>query len=214
VDGNYLEVIGVLKNFHYAPLHTPIRSFFFRTDASQYQYANIKLISNDIKNTMTSMARIWSNLHDSRKFEAHFFDDEMEEFYFFYRKLLEMIGYLGVLAISISVLGLLGMVIYTLEWRTKEAGIRKVFGATEPGIAWLLSKDFLKLKLWAVSLGIPVSFWLFDDILSTIQYYHVSISAWDIVISVAIFFAVGVIAIASQVRKVAIKNPVDTLRYE
>jgi putative ABC transport system permease protein len=163
---------------------------------------------------MTSMEKIWSNLHDSRKFEAHFFDDEMEKFYFFYRKLLEMIGYLGVLAISISVLGLLGMVIYATEWRTKEAGIRKVFGATEVGIAWLLSKDFFKLMLWAISFGIPLSFWLFDDFLSAMQYYRVRISVLDIAISVVIFFVVGVMAIASQVRKVAIKNPVDTLRYE
>ncbi|MBT1705158.1 ABC transporter permease [Chryseosolibacter indicus] len=214
VDGNYLEVIGVLKNFHYAPLHTPIRSFFFRTDTSQFRYANVKLTTNDIKNTMTSMEKTWSTLHDSRKLEAKFFDDEMEEFYFFYRKLLEMIGYLGVLAISISVLGLLGMVIYTTEWRTKEAGIRKVFGASDSGIAWLLSKDFLKLMFYAIALGIPISSWLFDDFLSAIQYYRVSIGIWDIVISVVIFFVVGVLAIASQVRKVAVKNPVDTLRYE
>jgi putative ABC transport system permease protein len=214
VDGKTLEVAGVLKNFHFAPLQIPIKSFFLRTDPSQYTHANVKVASSDIYAALAAMEKIWSKLSDTRKFEAHFFDDEMEMLYQFYWALLKLIGYLGLLAISISLLGLLGMVIYTTESRMKEAGIRKVFGASEASLTFLLSKDFLKLMVWAIGCAIPVCVLLFDNFLSSIQYYRVSISAWDILSGIIIFFVVGVVTIASQTRKAAGANPVDTLRYE
>ena len=150
-------MIGVLKNFHFASLQVPIKSFFLRTDPSQYAFANLKVASRDIHTTIADMERIWNTLNNTRKFEAHFFDDEMEEAYHFYWTLLKMIGYLGLLAISITLLGLLGMVIYTTETRTKEVGIRKVFGASEASITYLLSKDFVKLMSWAIGFAIPLS---------------------------------------------------------
>jgi putative ABC transport system permease protein len=214
VDGKPLEIIGVLKNFHYASILSPIKSFLLRTDPSQYKYANVRVASSDIHSTMASMEKVWHQLNDSRKFEARFFDDEMEELYHFYRALLKMLGYLGVLAVSISLLGLLGMVVYTTETRTKEVGIRKVFGATETSITYLLSKDFLKLMLWAVAFAIPASFFLFDDLLSTIQYYRVSLNVWDILTSLIAFLLIGITAIASQTWRAAGKNPIEILRYE
>ena len=106
------------------------------------------------------------------------------------------------------------MVIYTTETRTREVGIRKVFGASEANLAYMLSKDFVMLMLWATALAIPVCFNLFDDILSTMQYYRVSINVWDILVGLIIFFLVGMVTIASQIRKAAGSNPIDTLRYE
>jgi ABC-type antimicrobial peptide transport system permease subunit len=160
------------------------------------------------------MEKIWSKLSNTRKFEAHFFDDEMEELYHFYWALLKMIGFLGTLAISIALLGLLGMVIYTTESRTKEIGVRKVFGASEASITYLLSKDFLRLMVWAIGFGIPVSILLFDDFLSELQYYRVSLNVWDILVGLIVFFLIGIITIASQTRKAAGANPIETLRYE
>jgi ABC-type antimicrobial peptide transport system permease subunit len=209
-----LEVIGVLKNFHFAPLQIPIKSFFLRADPSQFSYANVKVSSPDIQTTLTSMEKAWSKLNNTRKFEAHFFDDEMEEMNKFYWALLKMIGFLGLIAISISLLGLLGMVIYTIETRTKEVGIRKVFGANEASIAYLLSKDFLTLMVWAIGLAIPVSILLFNDLLSGLQYYRVSLNVWDILLGLVVFSLIGIATIASQTWKAAGANPVETLRYE
>ncbi|HEY3405607.1 MAG TPA: FtsX-like permease family protein, partial [Ohtaekwangia sp.] len=214
VDGKPLEVIGVLKNFHFASLQEPIKSFFLRTDPLRYTYANLNVASADMQVTRTDMERIWNTLNHSRKFEAHFFDDEMEWVYHFYRALLRLIGYLGLLAISISVLGLLGMVIYSMETRIKEVGIRKVFGATEANLTYLLSKDFVKLMLWAVTLAIPFCFQVFDGILSGMQHYRVNLNLWDILAGLVVFFFVGVITVASQTRKAARANPVETLRCE
>ena len=214
VDGRMLEIIGVLKDFHYASLFLPVESFFIRTDPSRYTYANMKIISNDIHATRTSMEKIWHKLNDTRKFEAHFFDDEMEELYNFYQAVLKLIGYLGLLAISITLLGLLGMVIYTTENRTREVGIRKVFGAGKTNLTYLLSIEFVKLMLWAILFAIPACFLLLDDLLSSVQYYSVRINAWDIFSGIVITFCLGIITIASQTWRAASKNPVDILRCE
>jgi ABC-type antimicrobial peptide transport system permease subunit len=214
VGGKELEVIGVLKNFHFAPLQIPIKSFFLRTDPSKFSYANVKVASTDIHATLTSMEKTWNKLSTTRKFEAHFFDDEMEEMNKFYWALLKLIGFLGLIAISISLLGLLGMVIYTIETRTREVGIRKVFGATEASITYLLSRDFLTLMVWAIGFAIPVCTHLFDNFLSEIQYYRVSLNVWDILVGLVVFSLIGIVTIASQTRKASRANPVDILRYE
>jgi ABC-type antimicrobial peptide transport system permease subunit len=213
VEGKDLEVIGVTKNFHFAPLQEPIKSFFLRTAPAQFSYANLKVVSTDIHGTLILIEEAWRKLSD-RTFQAQFFDKELEEAYSIYNNLLKMIGFLGMLAISISLLGLLGMVVYSAETRTKEVGIRKVLGASVANINYLLSKDFMKLMLWAIAFGVPISILLFDDLLSGLQHYRVRLNVWDIVVGLIIFFLTGVATIASQTCKTANTNPVDTLRYE
>jgi putative ABC transport system permease protein len=214
VEGKELEIIGVLKNFHFAPVQIPITSFLLRTDESKYAYANVKITAPHLTATLEDMETIWNKL-SVRKFEAHLFDDEMEEMYYrFYRALLKMIGYLGLIAISITLLGLLGMVIYTIEPRAKEVGIRKVFGANESSITYLLSKDFIRLMGWGIGFAIPLSTLLIDDFLSALQYYRVSLNVWDILVSLVVFLCIGVVTIASQIRRATRANPVDILRHE
>jgi ABC-type antimicrobial peptide transport system permease subunit len=174
----------------------------------------MKVASADIYATLTSMEKTWSKLSNTRKFEARFLDDEMQKGYDFYWALLKIIGYLGLLAVTISLLGLLAMVVYTTETRTKEIGIRKVMGADETSITYLLSKDFLKLMLWATGFAIPLSILLFDNFLSNLQYYRVSLNVWDILTSFVVFFSIGIGTIASQTWKAAATNPVHALRHE
>lgn len=83
-----------------------------------------------------------------QKFTARFYEDEIEETYSIYFSIIKICGFLGVLAISISCLGLLGMVVFTLENRVKEIGIRKVMGASETNVVLLLSKHFVKMMLY------------------------------------------------------------------
>lgn len=213
-DGKELEVIGVLKNFHFGPLQVPIKSFVLRTDPSRFSYGNVKVASADIQATLALMEKTWNKLSSNRKFEARFHDYDMQRAYDFYWALLKIIGYMGLLAVAISLLGLLGMVVYTTETRIKEVGIRKVFGGSEASIVYLLSKDFLKLMLWATGFAVPASLLLFDNFLSALQYYRVSLNASDIISSFVVFFSIGIATIASQTWKAAEANPVDTLRHE
>ena len=212
IDGNELEVIGVLKNFNYTSLRSPIQSFLFRMDPSRFTYANLKVVAAN--GTIAEIEGAWNKLKNGKKFFARFFDDEVNEAYSFYKVLLKMVGFLGLLALSISLLGLLGMVVYTSETKTKEVSIRKVMGASTSSIIVLLSKDYFKLMLWAAAFALPVTTLLLDEFLSNMQYYHVTINFWDVLLSLIILLIMGLATVGSQTYKTALTNPAETLKCE
>ena len=213
-DQNEVTVIGVVRNFHYGQLREPIKSFFFRYDPSQWQYANIKVVSADMIETFAQMEIAWKTFAGEKKFTARFFEDEIEEAYSFYFAMVKICGLLGFLAITISCLGLLGMVVFTVENRTKEVGIRKVIGASTVGIIVLLSKDFLKLIFIAAAVAMPLTYLFFDKIYLRMQSYKIPIGAGEIIISIVVMMVLGLATILSQTAKAAKANPVDSLRYE
>lgn len=213
--GEELLVIGVVRNFHYSDLREPIKSFFFRYDPSKFQYANIKVASNDIISTLANMETLWKKIGTDKKFNARFFDDEIKDAYSFYFAAIKICGFLGFLAISISCLGLLGMVVFTVENRMKEVGVRKVMGASAWSITIVLSRDFLKLMIIAGAIAVPLAYLFYENLyLQTQQYYHISIGMFEIGTSLMIMLALGLTTIFSQTMKAATANPVDTLRYE
>jgi putative ABC transport system permease protein len=213
VDGNEVEVIGVLKDFNYARLRR-IESFIFRMNPEMLAIANLNVNFTDTFGSLTQLENAWKTIEPDKKFEARFFDDEIRESYDFYETLLKLVGFLGLLALSISLLGLLGMVVYTSETKVKEVGIRKVMGASVTSITMLLSKDYLKLMLWAAVFAIPVTTLLADTVLANMQHYHVTLNFWDVLLSLAILLVMGLATIASQTFKTASANPADTLRTE
>ncbi len=215
VGGNEMTIIGVTGNFHYTDLREPIKSFFFRYDPSRFQYTNIKVVSNNMIGTLSDMESSWKKIGSEKKFMARFFDDELKEAYSFYFSMVKICGFLGFLAISISCLGLLGMVVFTVENRMKEVGVRKVMGASVWSITVALSKDFIKLMIIAAMIAIPLAYLFFDKLyLQTQQYYHIAIGPVEIIGSLLIMLLLGLTTIFSQTVKAARANPVDTLRYE
>ncbi|NOT76959.1 MAG: FtsX-like permease family protein [Cyclobacteriaceae bacterium] len=209
-----LTIIGVAKDFHYSDLRMPIQSFFFRYNPKMLNYANLKVTSSDMHATIAKMEAVWKTIGGEKKFEARFFDDEIEEAYSVSYSLIKICGFLGFLAITISCLGLLGMVVYATETRTREIGVRKVMGASSSTIAMLLSKDYLKLMLIATVIATPLTYFFFDVLLFGEQSYPIAIGALEIVASILLLFVLGVVTILSQTVKASKANPVDTLRYE
>ncbi|GHN00847.1 ABC transporter permease [Cytophagales bacterium WSM2-2] len=215
LDKNEFVVIGVVKNFHYTDLREPIKAFFFRFDPSRFGYLNLKISSQDMAGTLTAIEAAWKKTGSEKKFMARFFNEEIKDAYSFYFAMVKICGFLGFLAISISCLGLLGMVVFTVENRMKEVGVRKVMGASAWSITLVLSKDFVKLMIIAVLIAIPPAYFFFEKLyLQTQQFYHVSIGVFEITISLAVMLILGLGTILSQTLKAANANPVDTLRYE
>lgn len=209
-----LEIIGVAKNFHYADLRMPIQPFIFRYDPNQFNYANLKVTSTDMHTSIAEMEAVWKTIGGEKKFEATFFDDMLEDAYSVYYSMIQICGFLGFLAITISCLGLLGMVVYTAETRTKEIGVRKVMGASTPSIAYLLSKDYVKLMIIATIIATPLTYYFFDTMVFGSQSYRIPIGALEIIASILLMFLLGIGTILSQTLKASKANPVDTLRYE
>ena len=214
-DGREVVIGGVIKNFHYMSLREPIRSFFFQYDPAQFRYANIKMTSKDVYGDITQMEAAWKTLNNDRKFQAQFFDDEIKEAYSFYFSMVKICGFLGLLAITISCLGLLGMVVFTVENRVKEVGIRKVMGASSSSIIMLLSKGFAQLMIVAAVIAVPLTYIFFESLyFNATQYYRLKIGFGEIAISLLIMLILGLVTILSQTARAARANPVDTLRHE
>jgi ABC-type antimicrobial peptide transport system permease subunit len=213
VEGNDLEIIGVLKDFHFASLQVPIKSFMFLMNPNHFKYANLKVSFTDAFTGISEMETQWGTL-SQEPMQAKFFNDEIDEAYSYYRTFLKIVGFLGLLAISISLLGMLGMVVYTSEQRTKEVGIRKVMGASTTGIAVLLSKDYARLMIWAFVIAVPLAVLISDRVLISMQYYSVRLNIWDILFSILLLMFLGLVTIASQTFKTANTNPAETLKSE
>ncbi len=214
VDGQELTVIGVVKNFHYGPPNVPIGSFVFRNQAARFTQANLRVDVADAYTTFTQMEKVWKTLSHRHTFKAVFFDDELNEAYISYVTMLKLAGFLGLLAITISILGLLGMVVYTSENRVKEVSVRKVLGASATHLMYLLSRDYVRLILWAVLVGLPVVWFAFEFVFSRIPNYQSILSVWDVLISVTTLLLLGLATISSQTYKAAMANPAETLRAE
>lgn len=214
VEGNELEVLGVVKNFHFASLRYPIDKFFFRMNPERFAYAHLKVNSGDAYSMFTEFENQWKTLNPEQKLLADFFEEELNEGYSSYIVMIKIVGFLGLLAITISLLGMLGMVVYTSETKAKEVSIRKVMGATVYSLALLLSKDYLKLMLWAILFAVPITTTLFYFLLPEIQYYSVSLTPWDVLFSAAILLGLGLTTIASQTYRTAQTNPAETLKGE
>jgi putative ABC transport system permease protein len=213
-DGQELQLIGIVKDFHFTLPQKPIGSFVFRNNVGAFNYANLVMdVSNPIS-AFSEMEIIWKKLNDRVPLEAVFFEDSLNESFDTYKVLLKLAGFLGLLAISISILGLLGMVVYTSETRVKEVSIRKVLGANAWGIIYLLSKDYLMLLCYAIMVGVPLAILIYQTIFTQIPDYHTDLTAPDILLSAVLLLLLGVITIASQTHKVASTNPAETLKTE
>jgi ABC-type antimicrobial peptide transport system permease subunit len=146
--------------------------------------------------------------------KAEFLADQIRDAYAFYDSIVKMWGFMGLLAITIACLGLLGTVVFTVKNRVKEVSIRKVMGASSESLVYLLSRDFIVLLAIAGIVAIPGVYFLMELMLQEAQYYHAPIGAFDVVISLAVVLALGLTTIFSQTLKAANTNPVDNLRVE
>jgi putative ABC transport system permease protein len=213
-DGREVRIIGVLKNFHYSGLKELIKPFFFEYSADKFRYANLKLQSADLTSVLPALETIWKKIGGEGKFTSQLFSDEIKDAYSFYVTIMKLWGFLGVLAITVACLGLLGSVSFTTRKRFKEISIRKVMGASSKNLVLLLSKDFLILLVIATFITVPLVYFMFDYLLSTIQSYNIQIGIFKISISLVIVMVLGLTTIFSQTLKAANSNPVDNLRAE
>lgn len=213
-DGREARIAGILKNFHYAGLKEVIKPFFFEYDPDKFSYANLKLETKDMAGSYTAMETLWKKVGGEGDFTAQLFSDEIKDAYSFYNMIIKLWGFLGLLAITVTCMGLLGMVSFSTRKRYKEISIRKVMGASSESLVLLLSKDFIILMAIASIITIPVIYFLFNYLLVSIQHYSIEIGFIEIIISLMIILFLGLTTILSQTWKAANSNPVDNLRTE
>ncbi|MFZ6009244.1 MAG: ABC transporter permease, partial [Bacteroidota bacterium] len=215
VDGRKLEIVGVLRDFHYGKVDSQIEPVIFRYGGDgDARLVNVKIQSKNLPATMETIAAKWKKVDPVHPLEARFYDDLIEEAYQEFSVMIKIIGFLAFLAISIASLGLLGMVVFLTETRIREISIRKVLGATEGNLIYLLSRGFLLLLLIAAGIALPVTYIFFEQVVLPNFAYHEAIAISDLIIGAGAVMLVALVMIGSQTLKVAHSNPAQVLKSE
>jgi putative ABC transport system permease protein len=215
VEGKKLIIAGVLKDFHYGTVEHKIEPTVFRYTADEPGgYLNVKIRSGDLAATMASIRDAWRKIDRVHPLEASFYEEQIQQAYSQFSVMIRIIGFLGFLAICIASLGLFGMVVYTTETRLKEVSIRKVMGASETALVYLLSKGFLFLLGIAALIALPLTYLFFSQVILVNFAYHQPIGLSELLLGVGIIMLLAMIMIGSQTLKAARHNPVKSLRNE
>ncbi|HNV28358.1 MAG TPA: ABC transporter permease [Cyclobacteriaceae bacterium] len=209
-------IIGVVKDFHFNSLHVPIEPLIIRLKTNRGNAWGVALIRIDpekMSPALVGLEELHKKLNPEFLFNYQFANEEYASLYQSEQVVKQLSGYFAFLAIFISSLGLLGLVIFTAEQRTKEVGIRKVLGATVSQIATLLSKDFMKLVLASILLSMPVAYYVMDNWLKGFE-YRITIQWWIFVLAACGAVIIALLTISFQAIKAALENPVKSLRSE
>ncbi|MEQ8471316.1 MAG: FtsX-like permease family protein [Marinoscillum sp.] len=209
-----VRITGVVVNYNHEPLNSRIYPMMLR-HTDQAPYALVSIASSDLVQTMSSLETSWDRLFPNQTFAATFLQDEIEKAYDFFRVALKIFGFLAFLAITISSLGLLGMVIYATENRTKEVAVRKILGANKFELLKALAGMFFKLWAVAIAIGIPIAYVFYDfALIRMYNKFSEGVGFIEIALSVLITVGLGTSAILWQTNKIIRINPAINLRNE
>lgn len=214
LDGIKLKIIGVVSDFHHNNLDNKIEPFLFRYKPEEFHVLNLKVESTDMLGTMTKLSNAWEKADNIHPFKAEFFDSQVQSSYLSYTIMIKVIGFLAFLAISIATFGLLGMAVYVTESRLKEISIRKVLGASENNLIYLLSRGFVFLLVISAVIAIPLTYLIFDQVVLAEVAYRAPIGAFEILSGALIIFIIGIGTIGLQTLSAVTVNPAENLKEE
>ena len=205
-------VIGVIKDFNFESLHKPV-------DALLINYAlggnrlSLKIDGRYADEAINHLQKTWKASVPDVPLEYSFVDESVAEQYGNEQRMQGIFYGFAVLSLLIASLGLFGLSIFVVERKVKEIGIRKVLGASVPGIVTLLSGDFLRLVLLAAIIASPLAWYFMHEWLQDFA-YRINISWWIFVAAGITALLIALITISFKAIKAAIANPVKSLRTE
>jgi putative ABC transport system permease protein len=209
----YVEVIGVVKDFHFASMRNEIKPFGFLADNNRQFYFTVKLDGSNMSSSIEKIQATWNKRVSTRPFQYFFLDETYAKLYASEQNFKTIFLYITAIAIFISCLGLFGLSSFITQQRTKEIGIRKVLGASVSTIVGMLSKDFVKLVIIAAIIAFPVAWYAMNTWLQDFV-YRINISWWVFALAGFAALLIALATISFQAIKSALANPVKSLRTE
>ncbi|HRP54585.1 ABC transporter permease [Agriterribacter sp.] len=208
-------IVGVIKDFNYSSMHSRIEPLLIGSINNPVfkKQLYIKLSASKMSKVIKDIESGLRSVSGDPNISIQFLDEHFKEVYQSDRQAATMITIIGGLSITLAFLGLLGLAAFIIVKRTKEIGIRKVAGATTQNIAFMLSKDFMKLISIAMLIASPVSWWAMNTWLQGFA-YRISIGLNVFLIAGASITILTLMVISFQTIKAAMANPVKALRSE
>jgi putative ABC transport system permease protein len=208
------RVIGVIKDYHYASLTEQIKPMLLSMNPGMpYNDVFIRLSERGVADQLNFIEKTFKRLFPFKPYEYAFKDAKNAEQYDREAKWKEIITFGAILTIFISCIGLFGLSTLSAERRKKEIGIRKVLGASVHGIVSKLSNDFLRLVVAAALIASPIAWWAMHKWLENYP-YRINMGYGIFLIAAILVVLVALATVIFQSIKVAIENPVNSLRTE
>jgi putative ABC transport system permease protein len=213
--GAIFTLAGVMKDFNNNSLREPVKPFMVNYVSNDPVLSKLIVSTNsdEYKNLLKDMKGVWDRHFKGIPFEFAFLDEEVQKQYESEITMSNIINSFTVMAIIISCLGLFGLAAFSAEQRTKEIGIRKVLGASESRIVFLLSKDFMKLVMVALLIAVPIAWWVMNKWLEAFA-FRITITWWMFALAGIMAVLITLLTISFQAIKAALSNPVNSLRSE
>lgn len=215
INFKILEIIGVVKDFHYKPIYKSIIALAIRNEPYA-SYCMVNLQTSDYSALIETIQEIKNgvaNLSPSFPVEIRFLDKAIENLYQSELQFRRTFSLFAGSAIVICCMGILAMSMFACQHRIKEMGIRKVNGAKISEIMVMLNKDFVKWVAIAFVIATPIAYYAMTKWLENFA-YKTTLSWWIFALAGTIALGIALLTVSWQSWKAATRNPVEALRYE
>jgi ABC-type lipoprotein release transport system permease subunit len=209
--GTKREIIGIVKDFHFQSLHEAVKPLFFLLDTGGT--VMVKMSAGAERQVLQRLEAFYKTYNPGFSFEYTFLSEDYRLQYQAERQIAALSKYFSALAVLIACLGLFGLAAYTAEKRSKEISIRKVLGASSGNIAVMLSKEFIRAVLVAVSIAVPLAWYIMHNWLNGFA-YHIPLQADVFLLAGGFMLLVTLVTVSSRAMKAAWMNPVNSLKTE
>ncbi|MEO7487092.1 MAG: FtsX-like permease family protein, partial [Ferruginibacter sp.] len=211
-DSTQVEIKGVVRDFNDVGAARYVTPLVFRNRADAFNYQEIAVSAANKESVVQQISSVWKSLNPQMPFTYEWLDKKIAS-----REdqgdMYAALGFIAFITITIASLGLLGLVIYTVETRQKEISVRKVIGAGIGQLVLLLSKGFLKLLLIAGLIAMPVGYILSFFFLQNFA-NRVPFGIGTLLVSFIFLLAIGLVTIVSNTYRASAANPVKNLRTD
>ena len=206
-------IVGVIEDYHAASLREPVSPIVMGSWKENFEMLNIKIGNADVKNTLATIKKYWSETFPNLVYTSRFLDEKIQSFYVDEQRLSVLYSIFAVIAIFISCLGLYGLVSFMAAQKTKEVGIRKVLGASTGSILYLFSKEFIILILIAFAVAAPIAYFVMKSWLNDFA-YRITPGVTLFILAIAGSLFIALITVSYKALKAAYANPALSLKYE
>ncbi|GAB5519397.1 MAG: ABC transporter permease [Rhodothermales bacterium] len=207
-------VAGVVADFNIQSMQHGVGPVLIRRGQPwDYQYLTVRVAGHELSHTLEEMAEVWASAAPAWPFTYLFLDAEFDALYAQVERAGRMVSVFALLAVFVACLGLIGLMAYTVKLRTKEIGVRKVLGASVPGVVGLLSRETIGLAGIAVVLAIPIAYVVIQRWLDGFA-YRIDPSLSLFIGTSLLVLLIALLTVSYQSIKAALADPVESLRYE
>ncbi len=206
-------IVGVMKNFHYYSVKYEIEPLVLVLEPGAIRYMIIRIPPGDISSSLDQVKQTWKRVVPGYPFEYRFVDEDFDRMYRAEERTGKVMKSFTILSIFVACLGLFGLASFAAEQRFREIGIRKVLGATVPGITVMLCKEFLELVLLAAIITLPISYYAVSNWLRSYA-YKIELDILIFVTAAALVFFTALFTVSYQAIRAALENPVKSLKCQ